>query len=252
MKQPLIVLDKLCAGYDGKIAVQNASFTVYEHDFLGVIGPNGGGKTTLMRLLLGLKKPSEGSITYYRNGQIVKDLSIGYLPQYNGIDKAFPISVQEVILSGLSKQKPVLRPFTQKQHQQVQETIGQMGLSGLEKRAIGELSGGQLQRVLLARAMVSQPEVLVLDEPNTYIDQQFQQQMYQLLDQFNAQCSIIMVSHDVGSILQNVKNVVCVNKSVHYHPKEELSEDILNEHLGCSVELLAHGNVPHRVLKKHD
>ena len=152
-----------------------------EHDFLGIIGPNGGGKTTLIRLILGLKKPMKGQLSFYKEGKPVKHLTMGYLPQYNAIDPDFPISVEEVVLSGLSNQKKLFHPFTAKHHLMVSETLEKMQLYELRNRAIGTLSGGQLQRVLLARAIVSHPTVLVLDEPNTYIDRHFQTQIYEML-----------------------------------------------------------------------
>ena len=204
---PIIQLENISAAYGQKTVLQDVNLTVYDHDFLGIIGPNGGGKTTLVQLIIGLKKPSGGQIKFYRNGTLADHISMGYLPQYNDIDKKFPISVQEVVLSGLSGQKKLFSPFTSKHHQMVDETLARMQLTELRRRAIGTLSGGQLQRVLLARAIVARPEVLILDEPNTYIDRQFQEQMYQMLNDINRDCAIIIVSHDIGSILQNVKAV---------------------------------------------
>ena len=177
---------------------------------------------------------------------------MGYLPQYNAIDRRFPISVYEVVLSGLSRQKRFLRPYTRSQHEQVCETLRKMELESLKKCSIGILSGGQLQRVLLARAIVSRPEVVILDEPNTYIDKRFQEQMYQMLGTINRDCAVIIVSHDIGTILQNVKDVACVNRMLHYHACTEIPEKELQEHFGCPIELLAHGDMPHRVLKTHE
>ena len=126
-----------------------------------------------------------------------------------------------------------------------------MQLSDIVEKPIGALSGGQLQRVLLARAIVSDPEVLVLDEPNTYIDQRYQEQMYEMLNEINKHCAIILVSHDIGTILQNVKDVACVNKTLHDHPNTEVPEHEINHIFGCPIELLGHGDMPHRILKKH-
>jgi zinc transport system ATP-binding protein len=233
IEQPLIKVHDITAGYGEKIALEHASFTIYDHDYLGIIGPNGGGKTTLMRVILGLKKPMSGTVEYFKDGHQVKEIMMGYLPQYNSIDQAFPISVDEVILSGLSRQKRFLRPYTKQQRQQVAETIDRMELTGLEKRPIGALSGGQLQRVLLARAVVSRPDVIMLDEPNTYIDKRFQEQMYQMLADLNKESAIVIVSHDIAETLANVKHVACVNRKLHYHespdiPKETLEEYFLN------------------------
>ncbi len=249
--QPIIKLDNITAGYDETTALANVSLTVYDHDFLGIIGPNGGGKTTLVKIILGLMKPKEGNVTYLRNGKHVREITMGYLPQYNDIDKKFPISIYEVVLSGLSRQKRFMKPYSKAQHECVRHTIERMELKGLEKRHIGSLSGGQLQRVLLARAIVSKPEVVILDEPNTYIDQRFQEQMYKMLEAINLDCAIIIVSHDIGTILRNVKDVACVNTTLHYHASTEVTEEELNEHFGCPIELLGHGDIPHRILKSH-
>ena len=167
--EPLIQLTDISAAYDRKQVLTDVNLTVYEKDFLGVIGPNGGGKTTLMKVILGLLKPVHGTIRFFRHGKEVPEVSIGYLPQYNHIDKKFPISVYEVVLSGLNKQKSLFSRFTAEQHRQVERTIARMGLEGLEQRAIGQLSGGQLQRALLGRAIVSCPQLIILDEPNTYM-----------------------------------------------------------------------------------
>ena len=166
---PIIKIEHLSAGYDGKQVLSDVNLTVYQDDYLGIIGPNGGGKTTLMRLILGLMKPTEGTIRYFRkvkdeNGKTVldengkakveetKEISMGYLPQYNQLDKQFPISVYEVVLAGLSKTKGLFSRYTQAQHQQVLDTLERMQLTELKDRHIAALSGGQLQRVLLARA----------------------------------------------------------------------------------------------------
>lgn len=248
----IIQINNLCAGYEGKTVLSHVNLTVYERDFLGVIGPNGGGKTTLIKCILGLHQASHGRIRFYKEGQEVPEINMGYLPQYNNIDKKFPISVYEVVLSGLSKQKTLLSRYNAKHHEQTRRIISRMGLEGLEHRAIGELSGGQLQRALLGRALVSNPEVVILDEPNTYIDKRFEAKLYSLLEEINRERAIILVSHDIGTILKNVKTIACVNETVHYHPHNEVPSDWLEEHFGCPIEMLGHGTFPHRVLKCHE
>uniref|UniRef100_A0AB33JI97 Metal ABC transporter ATP-binding protein n=1 Tax=Prevotella sp. GTC17260 TaxID=3236796 RepID=A0AB33JI97_9BACT len=230
MAQPIIELKHVSAAYGAVMALEDVSLQVYDHDYLGIIGPNGGGKTTLMRVILGLMKPQAGEIIFRRGDKIVNELSMGYLPQYNEIDRKFPISVYEVILSGLSRQKHFLRPYTTEQHQQVRRAIERLELEGLEKRHIGQLSGGQLQRVLLARAVVSNPEVVVLDEPNTYIDKRFQEQMYEMLHRLNEDCAVIVVSHDIAEIIENVKHVACVNRTLHYHEHTDIPITKIEQH----------------------
>ena len=252
MSNPIIQISDLYAAYEEKTVLSHVNLTVYERDFLGIIGPNGGGKTTLIKSILGLHQPQKGKIHFYKNGKEVPEINMGYLPQYNNIDKKFPISVYEVILSGLSKQKSIFQRYSNEQHELVRQMIIQMGLEGMDKRAIGELSGGQLQRALLGRALVSNPEVIILDEPNTYIDKRFEAKLYSLLEEINKERAIILVSHDIGTILKNVKTIACVNETVHYHPHTEVPTEWLEEHFGCPIEMLGHGSFPHRVLKCHD
>lgn len=247
----LIEIDGIQANYGSKVALHDVSFSVAKNDFLGIIGPNGGGKTTLLKTILGLIKPSKGRIRFYDKGVETDSLRIGYLPQMNQIDKKFPISVREVVTSGLSAQKPLFRGYMPIQKERVLEVLKQMGLEELTSRPIGELSGGQLQRVLLGRAIVSRPQVLILDEPNSYVDKRFESFFYKLLDEINKESAIILVSHDVGTVLAMVKNIVCVNETAHYHAGSDISDDWLIEKYACPFEIVGHGNIPHRVLKTH-
>ena len=162
----LIELREVTAGYGNKIALRNVTLDVWKNDFLGIIGPNGGGKTTLLKVILGLLPPISGTIRFYDENVEVPSLKIGYLPQMSQIDKKFPISVREVISSGLS---------------------------------------------LLGRSIVSRPQVLILDEPNSYVDKRFESRFYQLLEEINKESAIILVSHDIGTVLTMVKNIACVN-----------------------------------------
>lgn len=247
----LINIDNIVAGYDNKIVLHDVSLDIWENDFLGIIGPNGGGKTTLLKIILGLLKPKSGSVRYFDGEKEVSSLKIGYLPQMNKIDKKFPISVREVVLSGLMAEKPRFRDFTSEQKQRAEEVIAQMGLQELAKRAIGDLSGGQLQRVLLGRSMVSRPKVLILDEPNSYVDKRFESHFYNLLEEISKESSIILVSHDIGTVLSMVKNIACVNETLHYHSGADISAEWLENKYACPIELVGHGDLPHRVLKNH-
>lgn len=139
---------------------------------------------------------------------------MGYLPQYSSIDRKFPITVEEVILSGLSSKKPLASRFTARHREKASAVIARMGLEGMEQRAIGALSGGQLQRALLGRAIISDPQVVILDEPSTYIDKRFEARLYELLAEINKDCAIILVSHDIGTVLQQVKSIACVNETL--------------------------------------
>lgn len=229
---PLIQLEHICAAYDRKPVLEDINLTVCEQDFIGIIGPNGGGKTTLVKLILGLLHPLSGSIRFYQNGKETSELSMGYLPQYTSIDKKFPISVYDVILSGLNKQKSLFRSFTKAQHEKVRAMLSRVGLEGLEQRPIGQLSGGQLQRALLGRALVSNPQILILDEPNTYIDKRFETHLYTLLEEINREHAIILVSHDINTVLQHAQNIACVNHTLDYLPIKEVTGKWIEEHFG--------------------
>ena len=268
MSTPLIEIKNLSAGYDNRTVLRNVNLTVYDRDFLGIIGPNGGGKTTLIKCILGLLKPTTGEILYSDKRFVASDkqrgtaqrpalttnrsvLKMGYLPQYNSIDRKFPITVEEVILSGLSSQKSLISRFTATHREKARQVIARMGLEGLEKRAIGALSGGQLQRALLGRAIISDPALVVLDEPSTYIDKRFEARLYELLAEINHDCAIVLVSHDIGTVLQQVKSIACVNETLDYHPDTGVSEEWLERNFNCPIELLGHGALPHRILAEH-
>jgi zinc transport system ATP-binding protein len=248
----ILNVNNLSVRYGTKTVLRDISFTLWENDFLGIIGPNGGGKTTLLKAILGLLKPSEGDIAFYEDGQPVAALKTGYLPQINQIDKDFPISVFEVVASGLIGEKKGWHKYSKEQKQRINVTLDRMGISEKAKCSVGELSGGELQRVLLGRAIVSHPKILILDEPNTYVDKVFESRLYQLLEEINKDTAIILVSHDTGTILPLVKNIACVNETLHYHAGNNLSEEWLGEAYQCPIELIGHGDFPHRVLKKHE
>lgn len=251
MGKTMIELKDVTAGYEGKIVLRDINLTVWEKDFLGIIGPNGGGKTTLLKVILGLLPPMDGEIRYYNEGELVKSLRIGYLPQMNRIDRRFPISVREVILSGLISGEKERRSFAKSQARRVDEVIAQMGLEAFADRAIGKLSGGQLQRVLLGRSIIARPHLLILDEPNSYVDRQFESHFYSLLKEINEESAIILVSHDLGTTVSLVKNIACVNETLHYHPGADISPEWLEREIACPIELIGHGNLPHRVLRNH-
>ncbi|MDR3262336.1 MAG: metal ABC transporter ATP-binding protein [Tannerella sp.] len=212
----LIEMEHISASYEAKTVLRDISLTLWENDFLGIIGPNGGGKTTLLKVVLGLLKPSVGRVLFYENGHPAPSLKIGYLPQINQIDKRFPISVQEVIASGLMAEKKPLRGYSDEQIRRMDEVIGRLGLEKLVKRPVGELSGGEWQRVLLGRSIVSRPKVLVLDEPNTYVDKSFEARLYALLGEMNRDTAVMLVSHDIAAIRPLVKNIAYVNKTLRY------------------------------------
>lgn len=213
-KTLLLRLEGVSASYDGHRVFENVSLDVCDRDFIGVVGPNGGGKTTLVKVMLGMKKPDSGRVVWMRDGAAASDVPVGYLPQYSHIDRMFPISVREVVLTGLGARKGLLGRYTRQHHALAEAALERLDLAALADRHIAALSGGQLQRVLLARAIVSRPAMLVLDEPNTYMDRHFQNDMYRLLHDLNADCAVLIVSHDIDAVRQHAHRVVRVDHAV--------------------------------------
>lgn len=249
-RKKILDLKDISAGYNGEAVIKDVNLEIFQDDFVGVIGPNGGGKTTLIKVILGLIKPSKGKVNYYFDTEDT-NAAIGYLPQVNKTDSKFPISVLDVVMSGYFGKDHLVKRFSQSKRENAIRILSEMGISGLKNRPIGELSGGQLQRVFLSRAIISNPRLLILDEPNTFVDNQFENELYRLLKKLNETMSIIMVSHDVGTISYYIKSIACVNKSVHYHPSNIISEDQLKAY-NCPIQLITHGDVPHTVLHTHD
>lgn len=253
-----IEIKGLSVTLDHTVVLDGIDLTVVKGTFMGLIGPNGGGKTTLLRCILGLVKPDRGTVTVL--GQPASRLSrrgaIGYVPQDPIADLDFPVSVFDVVLMG---RYPRIGPFRQARSSDVAvvtDALEHVGMLGLKARPIGHLSGGQQQRVFLARALATEPEILLLDEPFAGVDARAQTEFYRLLAALRGDLglTIVLVSHDIGVIPYHTEEIACVNQTIHLHgkPKEVLTSDSLRDAYGCEVELLVHGKIPHRVVGEHD
>ncbi|MDO8951794.1 MAG: ABC transporter ATP-binding protein [Draconibacterium sp.] len=244
---PLIEIQNLTVGYDRTPVLQHVNLDIFENDFLGVIGPNGGGKTTLLKAILGLLKPFEGKIEF-RDDIKGKKKPIGYLPQVKHIDRKFPITVTDVVKSGLMMSNGSKSATSAKQ--KVADLLYEMGIFDIKDKAIGELSGGQMQRVFLCRALISEPKILILDEPDTFVDNRFEGELYEKLRVLNDNVAIILVSHDMGTIVKYVKTIACVNGNLHYHASNSITQKDLDEY-NCPIQIIKYGEVPHIILKHH-
>ncbi len=247
MPEPLLDLVSVSVSYGEFTAIENASLWVTSNDFIGVIGPNGGGKTSLLKAILGLV-PVTGKIIF--SPELQGGKKIGYLPQISTGDHSFPLTVTDVILSGLMMHKGLVPVMSAADRRKAAGVIDELGLRELSDSPLTELSGGQLQRVFLGRAVIGDPKLLLLDEPGNFVDSNFENDFYEKLRILNSRMAILMVSHDIGIISSHVRSFACVNRLLHYHPSAEITNEQLLGY-GCPIQLITHGEVPHTVLKKH-
>nr|WP_242018033.1 metal ABC transporter ATP-binding protein [Synechocystis sp. FACHB-383] len=247
----VITVENLFAGYGASPVLENINLRVEERDFLGLIGPNGGGKTTLLKVLLGLIKPSQGTVQILGRSVEQGRRYVGYVPQWLEFDRAFPVRVLDVVRMGRLGRGKLFRRYHRQDEAIVHRCLEQVGMGNLGDRPLGALSGGQRQRVYIARALASQPQILLLDEPTANVDSKVQRSIYELLGELNQTMTIVMISHDLGAISRYVKTVGCLNRSLHYHQEKFITPQMIEATYQCPVDLIAHG-VPHRVFPSHD
>ncbi|MBU3016064.1 ABC transporter ATP-binding protein [Poseidonibacter lekithochrous] len=232
----ILNIKELSYSYQNNFKVlENINLTIQDDDFLAIIGPNGGGKSTLLKLILGLLKPQNGVIT-----KNIKNELIGYVPQNTNLNLDFPITALEVVLMGHIGGAKKLFGYNKADTDCAMHSLKKVGMEEFANRKIGDLSGGQRQRVFIARALCSNPKVMLLDEPTASIDVKGQNEIYELLKELNKHICIVVVSHDISILLNYAKNVAHVNKNIVYHALEKIQKDIntTDEHL-CEVELLS-------------
>lgn len=222
----IIEVNDVSFSYDGENVLKNINFQVHKGDYLGIVGPNGAGKTTLIKVMLGLLKPDLGSVKIFTD-------KIGYVPQKaTNFDENFPATAKEVVAMGNFKDKKA-----------VEDAIEKVGMSDFKNKMIGELSGGQQQKIFIARALAAQPQVIFLDEPTTGIDQKSQDEFYNLLRKLNQQMdlTLVLVSHDIEKVLKEAMHIACIDHTLacHSSPKEYL-QSISNSELGQGIKILPH------------
>lgn len=251
MRDKVVHVDNLTVYYGQTPALAGVCLDVYEGEYLGIIGPNGGGKTTLLKTILGINPPTGGNVEIYGEPIAQQRTLMGYVPQVAAMNKTFPMTVFEVVLTGRIKSR--FKPFfhyTQKDKEIVWDLLAKVGISDLSERQISQLSGGEFQKMLIARALAVKPRLLLLDEPTASVDAVSREQIYHLLEELNKEMTIILVTHDLLAVSSYVGQLACLNTRLVYHGEPELTEEVVNHLYGCPVDLIAHG-VPHRVLKDH-
>jgi len=252
MNEPIIEVKDVWFFYNGIPVLQDVNFTVRGGDFVALLGPNGGGKTTLLKLMLGLLKPERGAIRIFGESPRESSHRIGYMPQHLDFNQSFPISVLDVVLMGRLRPGRAWSRYTQEDRTAAQQALDRVEMGESANRRVGELSGGQQQRVFIARALVDEPEVLFLDEPTASVDTKHQTDLFDILKELNETVTIIVVSHDIGVVSSHIKSVACVNQQVFHHDNAEINEEMIElAYQCCPVDIVAHG-LPHRVLQKHE
>jgi len=251
MTEIIIDVSGVWFSFNGQPVLQDVDLKIERGDFLVVIGPNGGGKTTLLKLMLGLLEPSRGAVRVFGRPPRKAAHRIGYVPQNVHINKTFPVSVMDVVLMGRLRTGRGWSGHSRQDRLAARAVLEQLGVWPLNDRRIGDLSGGQLQRVFIARALVSKPEVLFLDEAMASIDAQSRSDFYDVLSELNRTVTIVAVSHDMMILSSHVKSVACVNRDLHYHGAGEITQEMLDAAYRCPVDLVAHG-VALRVLCRHE
>jgi zinc transport system ATP-binding protein len=251
MSQPVIEVKDVSFSRHSREILSHVNLSVDQGDFYAIIGPNGGGKTTLLRIMLGLLAPDSGRVTVFgRPPGEVRD-RIGYVPQFKTFDFSYPITVREMVRSGLMGHgKGVSRRIGPDQEQEVDRVMESLGLAALAPQQVGGLSGGEQQRAIVARALVGDPDLLILDEPTVYVDAPTELQFLDLLDMLRRTKTLVMVTHDIGVLPAHVTRIACLNHRIFTHEGAEITDEMLSFGYGCPVDLIAHG-VPHRVLREH-
>jgi len=248
MSVPAVLLRDVSYRYREAPVLESIDLVLNEGDFLGIIGPNAGGKTTLLKIVLGLLEPERGTVEVFGRSPREARGTIGYVPQYARFDSSFPIDVLDMVRMGrLGRRR---REGAGEARAAALAALEHVDLADLAGEQIGLLSGGQLQRVLIARALATEPRILLLDEPTASVDTRIGQSVYGLLAGLSETLTVVLVSHDIGVISRYVKTIACLNVKLHYHHSRELTPEMVEAAYGCPVDLVAHGH-PHRVLPSH-
>lgn len=247
----IVRLEDVWLQFDGVPVLEGIDLSIYQYDFLGIIGPNGGGKTTLFKVILGLLEPNRGKVTVFGHAPERGRKFVGYVPQFSLFDREFPISVWDVVLMGRMSHMKRFRRYSEEDMKRADEALEIVEMLDSRDCQIGKLSGGQQQRVFIARALATEPKLLLLDEPMASVDSPMQTELYDLFEHLRQRMAIVLVSHDISAISIYVDKIACLNRKLFYHGTKELPAEALEAAYRCPVDLIAHG-FPHRVLREHE
>lgn len=251
-EEPVIEVEDLWLRRKGEVILEGINLRVMKGDFYAIIGPNGGGKTTLLKVILGLIPFERGSVRILGGSLTEKRHLLGYVPQMRTYDFDFPISVRGMVLSGLlGRKNSVIKTYDAVDTGLAETALSAMGIAHLADRPIRDLSGGEQQRAMIARALVGNPQILLLDEPTVFVDTPTESQFYDILGDLARSMTIVLVTHDIGVLVSHVTKVACLNRRLFTHESRELTEDMILSAYKCPVDLIAHGH-PHRVLRRHN
>ncbi|HAV10491.1 MAG TPA: ABC transporter [Dehalococcoidia bacterium] len=250
-QENLVQLHNIWVRYNGIPVLENINLAIKKGDFLGIIGPNGGGKTTLLKVILGLVHPDRGTVSIMGEPPERGRRHIGYVSQHNLFDRSFPINIWDTVLMGRYGSTGMFKHYNAQDKLAVEQALKTVGMIDRKFQQLGQLSGGEQQRVFIARALVTDPQLLLLDEPTASVDSAMQTEFYELLDHLKDTMAIVLVSHDISAISIYVNEIACLNRQLYYHGSKEITTEILESTYKCPVQMIAHGTIPHRVLKEH-
>jgi zinc transport system ATP-binding protein len=240
MKPPIIELKNISFSYGGPVILKHIDLQIKEGEFIGVVGPNAGGKSTLLKLILGLLRPTQGEIRVTGKRPELVRPEIGYVPQYPRFTRDFPITVKQAVLMGRLGKTRWWGGYTPKDNDIAIQTLKKTEMDTHAQRQLNTLSGGQLQRVLLSRALASEPRILILDEPTANIDQRVESDIFDLLKQLNKQMTIIVVSHDIAFVSYYVHRVACLNTTLMCHEAAHVDGALVDELYGAHMHAVEH------------
>lgn len=236
---PILTFDNVSFAFDDIEVLSNVSFSAQSHESICVVGPNGGGKSTLIKLALGLLQPDKGTITVLGTMPLKARTRIGYMPQFLQYDQRYPVSVLDVALMGRLGTS-LFGLYSRKDKEVARHALDEMGVGDLTGRPFGALSGGQRQRVLIARALACEPELLLLDEPTANVDPAVENQLLEILHDLAAKITVITVTHDLGFVSQLIDRVICVNRFVKVHPTSEVTGEVIQDIYGGDLKMVRH------------